>query len=146
MKLIILLLLTTNTFAGTDLNGDGMVTVIDFLLFRPMINTVNFDGDYNCDGFVTITDFLIMRSQMNGPPNPTGLSWTAPTLNDDGTPLTDLAGFKVYCGSGQWAVNDPTVTRWCIDPILTGEFSCVVTAYDATGNESRDSNVVAVTR
>ncbi len=26
------------------------------------------------------------------------LSWTAPTLNDDGSPLTDLMGYYVYAG------------------------------------------------
>ena len=27
------------------------------------------------------------------------LSWNAPTTNEDNTPLTDLAGFKVYYGT-----------------------------------------------
>ena len=27
------------------------------------------------------------------------LSWTPPTQNDDGSPLTDLAGYYVYAGS-----------------------------------------------
>jgi len=26
------------------------------------------------------------------------LAWDAPTVNTDGTPLTDLAGYRVYCG------------------------------------------------
>ena len=34
------------------------------------------------------------------------LSWTAPTQNDDGSPLTDLAGFKIYYGTAPG--NHPT--------------------------------------
>jgi hypothetical protein len=28
------------------------------------------------------------------------LSWDAPTTNADGTPLTDLTGYKIYSGTG----------------------------------------------
>jgi len=27
------------------------------------------------------------------------LSWNAPSTNEDGTPLTDLAGYKIYYGT-----------------------------------------------
>ena len=35
------------------------------------------------------------------------LSWVAPSTNEDGTPLTDLAGYKIYYGtaSGNYTQN-----------------------------------------
>ncbi len=30
------------------------------------------------------------------------LSWDAPTINSDGSPLTDLAGYKVYYGTSSY--------------------------------------------
>jgi hypothetical protein len=75
------------------------------------------------------------------------LSWTPPTTNSDGTPLTDLAGYKVYCGtvSGKYTVKKDVgnVVKWDSKPILPdGHWYCVVTAYDYSGNESKYSNEV----
>lgn len=48
------------------------------------------------------------------------LSWVAPTMNEDGTPLTDLAGYKVYYGpaSGQYdrqeVLDDPSLTSYVL--------------------------------
>src|SRR4030042_1896878 len=35
------------------------------------------------------------------------LSWDAPTTNADGTPLTDLAGYKVYYGTASGTYGTP---------------------------------------
>lgn len=76
------------------------------------------------------------------------LSWDSPTTNADGTPLTDLAGFKVYYGTvsrGYTSVSDvgkvtsATITN--LQPLVTYYFS--VTAYDGSGNESAYSNEVS---
>lgn len=48
------------------------------------------------------------------------LSWIAPTENTDGTPLTDLAGYKIYYGpaSGQYDneqdLNSPGLTSFAL--------------------------------
>src|SRR4030067_1427045 len=41
--------------------------------------------------------------------NKTMLTWDAPTTNTDGSPLTDLAGYKIYYGdsSGQYSSTVP---------------------------------------
>jgi len=80
------------------------------------------------------------------------LQWDPPTTNEDGTPLTDLAGYKVYFGpsSGDYPytidVGDETSVPLStlveslddIPPTLC----VVVTAYDTYGNESDYSNEV----
>ena len=74
------------------------------------------------------------------------LNWTAPTTNTDGTPLTDLQGYKVYYGSGSpcnytTTLNAGNVTTYLIN-LASGTYCFAVTAYDTAGNESAYSNIV----
>lgn len=72
--------------------------------------------------------------------------WIAPTQNVDGTPLADLAGFKLYYGptTGNYTVTiditDPLVTEWDIPD--TSTLYVAITAIDADNNESAYSNEV----
>lgn len=83
--------------------------------------------------------------------NKTKLSWTAPTTNMDGTPLTDLGGYKVYCGpsSRVYTVSKDVgnVLEYLILGVVSkdGTYFCAATAYDTTGNESAYSNEVSFT-
>ena len=82
----------------------------------------------------------------------TRMEWDAVTTNSDGSPCTDLDGYKVYCtlvmpdfGVGQdvgnvLTVNFSTVTAMSV----AGLYTCVVTAYDVWGSESAHSNSVKV--
>jgi hypothetical protein len=76
------------------------------------------------------------------------LAWDAPTTNTDGTPLSDLAGYKLSCwnaGSDLWinshdVGNVNTVDTVTFDP----DSKCVyflAVAYNAAGNESAFSNI-----
>lgn len=76
------------------------------------------------------------------------LSWEAPTTNSDGSPLTDLGGYKLYCGqsSGTYGtVKDVgNILAYPIsnDLPIDGTYYCSATAYDTSGNESPYSNEV----
>jgi hypothetical protein len=54
------------------------------------------------------------------------LSWTAPTQNEDGSPLTDLAGYRVYWGtssrnySNSVTLNNPGLTTYVVENLLAG--------------------------
>jgi len=78
------------------------------------------------------------------------VSWVAPTENVDGTPLTDLAGYKIYYGDqsrnylGSVPVNDATATSFDVT-LASGEYFVAMTARDADGNESAYSNEVLKT-
>jgi hypothetical protein len=77
------------------------------------------------------------------------LSWNAPTTNTDGTPLTDLVGYKVYMGtsSGNYTtvVNIGNVTTYVVNNLAPGTYYFVVTAYDSSNIESSFSNEASKT-
>lgn len=70
------------------------------------------------------------------------LNWTAPTENDDGSPLTDLAGYKVYWGtsSGNYSnsvtINNPSVTTYIVENLSPGTYEFVATSLNSSGVES----------
>jgi hypothetical protein len=81
------------------------------------------------------------------------LTWVAPTQNTDGTPLTDLAGFKIYLGTtmgGPYPVSiditDPAVTTFTVPNLTAGTtYFFVSTAYNSANpvQESDFSNEVS---
>ncbi len=83
----------------------------------------------------------------NSPGNTATLTWDAPTTNADGTPLTDLAGYKVYYGttSGNYTdvIDVGNVTTYKVEGLQPGTYYFAVTAYDTSGNESNYSNEVS---
>lgn len=81
----------------------------------------------------------------------TTLTWTAPTLNTDGSTLTNLAGYRYSWGTSDADVAanfdahavklaDPKVTSATLT-VPVGTLSYAVRAYSATGVESSLSNV-----
>jgi hypothetical protein len=75
------------------------------------------------------------------------LSWVAPTTNEDGTPLTDLAGYKIYYGttSGTYTKNLDVgnVNTFSMTGLQTGTYYFVATAYNTAKLESGYSNEVS---
>jgi hypothetical protein len=78
------------------------------------------------------------------------LAWDPPTTNTDGTPLGDLAGYKIYysqsSGNYSTTVDVGNVTSHLLDGLEEGKtYYFAATAYDASGNESDFSNEVSAT-
>lgn len=75
------------------------------------------------------------------------LAWEPPTENVDGSPLNDLAGYRIYYGeiSGTYteelAVSDTLQTDHEM-ALPSGSYYFAMTALDAEGNESAHSNEV----
>jgi len=73
------------------------------------------------------------------------LSWSAPTANEDGTSLQDLAGFKIYYGreSGNYTneirIDNESVTTYLVDNLTPDTYYFVATAFNDDGIESRYS-------
>ena len=70
------------------------------------------------------------------------LAWDAPAQSEDGTPLTDLAGYTVYYGSrapltkaSGTAVDVGTATRYTLSGLVSGSYIVAVAARDDAGNE-----------
>jgi hypothetical protein len=75
----------------------------------------------------------------------TTLSWSAPTQNEDGSTLTDLAGYKIYYGraSGDYSneirIDNPSVTTYLVDNLSPDTYFFAATALNSAGIESRFS-------
>lgn len=75
------------------------------------------------------------------------LSWTKPTANVDGSPLTDLAGYRIYYGTSAAAMNhviqvsNPATQDYEISNLPMGTWYFAVAAYTTTARESSLSEV-----
>ena len=79
------------------------------------------------------------------------LSWEAPTLNTNGTALTDLAGYHIYYGTSVGALNSfidvpgAATTEYEISNLSSGTYYFIVVAYNSLGFESPGSNQASKT-
>jgi hypothetical protein len=75
------------------------------------------------------------------------LSWLPPTQNTDGTPLTNLSGYRVYWGTSQGsypnsvALNNPGLSSYVVNQLTPATWFFTVTAVASTGAESAFSNI-----
>ena len=79
------------------------------------------------------------------------VTWTPPTLNTNGSALTNLAGYTINYGtsssnlSTEVKVSSTGVTSYVIDNLPAGTYYFGVTAYSSSGQTSSVSNVVSKT-
>jgi PKD repeat protein len=97
---------------------------------------------------VTLMFLILMAASLHAAS--VRLTWTPPTTNANGTPLNDLAGYKVYHGSssGQYtaSVDVGDVTSYTLSGLTSGRlYYIAVTASDTSGNESAYSDEIPVT-
>jgi hypothetical protein len=75
------------------------------------------------------------------------LRWTPPTTNTNGSPLTNLAGYRVHWGPapGNYpnsvTLNNAGLTSYVVTNLVPGTHYFVVTAVNSAGVESRFSNM-----
>lgn len=78
------------------------------------------------------------------------LDWAIPTLNTDGSALTDLAGYRVYYGLSSAALNQqvtiaaPATTQASIEQLTAGTWYFAISDYNSAGVESAQSAVVSL--
>jgi hypothetical protein len=74
------------------------------------------------------------------------LTWVVPTINTDGTPLTDLAGYTISFGlsptslSQSVNVTDPSATSYTVIGLSPGTWYFEISAYSSAGTQSAPSN------
>jgi hypothetical protein len=78
------------------------------------------------------------------------IAWDAPTTNADGTPLTDLAGYRIYFGTASpltvdnsTSVDAGNVTEFRVTGLEAGTYYFAVSAVDSNGNASSFSDEVS---
>ncbi len=88
------------------------------------------------------------------PPTASGgvtINWQPPTENEDGSSLTNLAGYNIHYGtsSGNYtqkiSVSNPGVATYVVDNLTPGKYYFAVAAVNASGTESPLSSEVAAT-
>lgn len=78
------------------------------------------------------------------------ISWLAPTENDDGTPLVNLAGYRIRYGqqSGLYNamvnIDNPGLATYVINGLAAGTYYLVLSAVNTNGGESAPSNEAQV--
>jgi hypothetical protein len=81
--------------------------------------------------------------------NSATLSWTPPSVNTDGSSISDLAGYTIVYGTSQDALNqsvridNATASTWTSDNFPSGTYYFAVKAFTAGGVESALSSVVS---
>jgi hypothetical protein len=79
------------------------------------------------------------------------VSWVPPTENTDGSPLTDLAGYKVYWGTSPGSypnsatINNPGIASHVIDNLVAGTWYFALAAFNTVGIESELTSAVSGT-
>jgi hypothetical protein len=80
---------------------------------------------------------------------PVTLSWSAPTQNEDGTTLSNLAGYTIHYGASRDALdksiplNNPGIDRYVLDGLPAGTYYFGIRAFTSSGIQSTMSNVVS---
>jgi hypothetical protein len=79
------------------------------------------------------------------------LSWQAPTTRTDGTPLTNLAGYRIRYGTAPGTYNNVItipnggITSAVVSNLPPATYYFVASAYDTSGTESVNSGAVSKT-
>jgi hypothetical protein len=79
------------------------------------------------------------------------LSWLPPTENEDGSTLTDLAGYRIYYGRDRnnltrsIVLNNPGLTNYVIENLAPSIWHFAMTSVNSDGDESTRSTTVSKT-
>jgi hypothetical protein len=98
---------------------------------------------------VALPAFTITVNQMSA--GNAALDWIPPTDNNDGTVLTNLAGYNVHYGTSPdqltqvVKVANPGLTSYVVDNLTSGTWYFAVTSYATDGMESSRSGIVSTT-
>jgi hypothetical protein len=91
----------------------------------------------------------LTTSSATGSTSSAALSWSAPTQNEDGSPLTDLAGYRIHYGTSASDLNkrvevgNPATTSARVQNLTPGTWFFAISAYTHNGAESSRSGVVS---
>ncbi|HEY0340422.1 MAG TPA: fibronectin type III domain-containing protein [Steroidobacteraceae bacterium] len=79
------------------------------------------------------------------------LGWVAPTQNSNGTPITDLAGYKIHYGTASQeytqvvSLSNPSLSRYVLDSLKGGTYFFAISAYNSKGVEGALSGEISAT-
>ncbi len=148
----------TITFTANPTSGTGSVVPKLTWSTSPVASSCTASGGWSGTKFASGTETLaaitanktytLTCSWGNGTAT---INWTKPTTNTDGSPLTNLAGYKVLYGTSSSAltnvkqVNVPSATSTTIPALQTGTWYFSVRAFNTSQLESTNSNTAQKT-
>ena len=148
----------TITFTANPTSGTGSVVPKLTWSTSPVASSCTASGGWSGTKFASGTETLatitsnktytLTCSWGNGTAT---INWTKPTTNTDGSPLTNLAGYKVLYGTSASAltnvkqINDPAATSTTIPALQTGTWYFSVRAFNTSQVESDNSNTAQKT-
>ncbi len=77
------------------------------------------------------------------------LTWTPPSRNNDGSELTNLAGYRIVYGTKSTEltrsidIRNASASSYDVTRLAAGTYFFAIYAYNTTGAESRASNTVS---
>ena len=118
-----------------------------------MINALTTDSSFNltCSGAGGSANDTINVTVVLNSIGTALISWTPPTENTDGSPLTDLAGYKIYYGTtpGNYGIpitiNNPGLSSYLVENLASSNWYFVMAAFNSSGIESSYSAEVSKT-
>jgi hypothetical protein len=132
----------TGALAGTptaaDVGVSGEITIT-------AANSVN---------TVSVGPFTVEVNPASSPGPTTGsatLIWSPPAMNTDGSPLTNLAGYRVHYGTSDTSLTqtidltDADATTYVVSDLSPGTYYFAVSAYNSLGLEGVWSNIASKT-
>jgi len=128
-------------FSATTGELSGTPTAADVGIYSNITISVS-DGKTTA----TLPEFPIVVTQSANAS--VTLSWTAPTENADGTPLTNLAGYWIYYGTSAEAmtksvqIDNPGIQTYVLSNLSPGTWYFSMTAYSTADVQSTNSAVV----
>jgi len=99
-------------------------------------------GSSTTSGTSTLTPPPVASTPAQSKSQSITFSWEPPTQNSDGSPISNLAGYKIHYGTRTAdytqtvAVENAGLTRFVVDNLPSGTYYFAITAYNAQGLES----------
>jgi hypothetical protein len=134
----------TTTFTSTS--SYSRVITVKFRADAPATLRVNYTQTAG-SGSINMQAAALSEAAVLPPTGSAILTWQPPALNIDGSPITDLAAYKVYWGTTQGTYPQSTqianvaAGSHTVTGLARGTWYFVVTALNAQGAESSYSNV-----
>jgi hypothetical protein len=137
----------TNCVASGDWSGDKSTSGSE------STGSLTIDSQYTltCDGAGGSVNESVNVTVVLSNNGTALLSWAPPIENTDGSPLTDLAGYKIRYGTspGNYSeteiINDPGLTSFMIENLASADWYFVMTSFNSSGTESDYSTEVSKT-
>jgi len=79
------------------------------------------------------------------------LTWQPPTRHEDGSPLTDLSGYRIEYGmvpeslDSTVTLTNPGLTSYLVENLTTGQWFFTIRAFDTEGRTSARSGMASKT-